>query len=338
MVSDYKKKSYQKYDIVIISGVSIDRTPVVKSFIDHYSNKNIVTLEYQHKKRLSFLLNGLRLIKQYRHGRIFFVGIQSLPIIFIAQIFLEKFFYWELESYSISDNNSLVIKMLYFQSLINWSKVNLILPDETRWNNRDERTVKRKLIIPNVPLSGKLFQQRTLNENDKINLIFYGNLDNNYVYVKEWIDFAKKNSNVFLSLIGWNFDKRLLKGLPNNIDYKPQITHDELLAMLNNYHFSIVGYRPIDFNHKYCAPNKLYEAFSFSIPVIANIKNPTLSSLINETGTGILIDFDSDICSQFNIDNIKSNYNKYSLNAFNVYINKFNFEYFAKTQLDPVIK
>lgn len=339
MVSNYKKKSNQKKDIVIISGVSIDRTPVIKSFINHYSYMNIVTLEYKHKRRLSFLLNGFRLIMKYKHGQIFFIGIQSLPIIFLTQIFLRKYFYWELETYYISDNKSLVNKMLFFKKLINWTKVNLILPDMLRWDKKDDRTISKKLIIPNVPLTGRIFQRRTLNDKDKINLILYGNLDNNYVYINEWIEFAETEANVFLTLIGHNINQKILESLPINVKYKPQVSHNELLSILKDkvYHFSIVGYRPTDFNHTYCVPNKLYESFSFSLPVIINQCNPTLVNILNETDAGLQINFEEEIASQLDLEIIFNNYDKWVLNAFNAYSTKYNFEYFAKMQLDKII-
>ena len=337
MVSDYKKKNNQKIDIIIISGVSIDKTPVIKSLIDYYSNRKIIILEYQHKKRLSFLLNGYRLVRRYKNSHIFFIGLQCLPLLAITHFFLKNPFYWELETYNIHDSNSLAIQMLYFQKLINWSKVNLILPHEARWNIKDKRMLNKKIIIPNVPLSGNSFEPRTLNGTDQINLILYGNLDNEYVYLTEWIEFAKKESSIFLMLIGRNIDQNIIESLPKNVKYKKQVNHKELLSLLKDYHFSIVGYRPVDFNHKYCVPNKLFEAFSFSLPVIANKKNPTLVKIVNETKAGMLIDFEVNIYEQLDIDKIRLNYDNYSLKSFNAYKNKYYFEYFAKTQLDNIV-
>jgi hypothetical protein len=339
MASEFKKYTKSSPDcLIILTGVPIERTPVLKSFISYYSNKKLVAIEYAHKRRLKFFFSSLYMLIKNRRKAVFFVGLQTLPLLFLVQKLMNKLFYWELETYYLKDHNDFILKLLVFENFINWSKVNLILPDEQRLNNRKTDQFKKVLFIPNLPIREHKFKQLSDSHESRLRLIIYGNLDDEYLYISEWLKFLSENPQFYCLLVGYSFNTISHNKIPNNVEVKHLVPHSDLLCLLEQFHYSIVGYRPKNFNSKYCTPNKLFESFALSLPVIANKSNPTLVKYINETNAGLLIDFEDDLNKQINYEYLKNNYKKFSKNAFNAYDGKYNFNYYAKSEMDPLLK
>jgi len=86
-----------------------------------------------------------------------------------------------------------------------------------------------------------------------------------------------------------------------NVYLTEEIPHNELKYIYPFINFGIVLYKPIDLNFTFCAPNKLYEYWSYGIPVIAH-KLPGLIPLFNNKIQGMLFDFED---TKTTLDNIK---------------------------------
>ncbi|HEX6180959.1 MAG TPA: glycosyltransferase [Chitinophagaceae bacterium] len=74
-----------------------------------------------------------------------------------------------------------------------------------------------------------------------------------------------------------------------------QVPHKELASIYRGADLGLILYKGVDFNHEYCAPNKLYEFWSFGLPVIAHslkglqsvFVHPFQGKLFDFTGAGL---------------------------------------------------
>jgi len=324
--------------ILLITGVENERTPVLQSFINYYEKEGFIVelIEYsiQSSKfisRLKFIFKSLYSIFFKEFEQLIFVGIQTLPILFISQCFFKtkNAIYWSLESYNVKDGNSLILKLLVFEKFISWNYITLLLPIEERLVYHTNFKYRNTYILPNLPNKGTPFIKRTINKGGHIHFVFYGNLDQSSTYLIEFINFVKHNRDKFkLDIIGNSQEiNKLVRDIPN-IFYRGPLGHACLMqALRDNYHFSIVGYRPINFNTLNCAPNKFYESISLSLPIIGNRLNPTIKRVISQTKAGLYLDF-SRLPSELYYDKILQNYSFYNENAYFSYLTNLNFENF----------
>jgi len=319
-----------KSNIIFISGVKFDITPILKySSVDLCDNSNVITIEYCHKKIFEFIFKSIYTILRTRNTTaIIFVGAQSLPLLFVIQLFYKnKLFYWALESYKFKFIKSpFVSKILIFEKFIYWKKINLIVPTKDRLEFYKKRKFKNTFIVSNCPPIGTKYKNREIIESEKIKLVIYGRLNNNDVYIKEFVDFCSQYSEKFeLHIIGWDFELSDYISKFNNIIYHGFKDHKSLITMLDLFNYSVIGYRPYDYNNKYCAPNKLYEAFSQSLPVIVNKMNPPLDNFISSDNCGISLDFDNlNTEAYLEIVNKSKEYPLMNNKCYNLYLDSYN--------------
>jgi len=61
------------------------------------------------------------------------------------------------------------------------------------------------------------------------------------------------------------------KGLLNrSVFFHPSVRQDELLSFTASAEVGLIPYTPVDWNTKYCTPNKLYEFIVAELPILAN--------------------------------------------------------------------
>ncbi len=78
----------------------------------------------------------------------------------------------------------------------------------------------------------------------------------------------------------------------NNIKVIGQIPHKELDKHYRKIDIGVILYKDVSLNHRFCAPNKLYEYWSYGIPVMAH-PLPGLTPLFSHRCLGRLIDMDN---------------------------------------------
>lgn len=320
-----------KNNIIFISGVKLETTPVLayaKTTLNE--NYNSIVITYNHKRILQFIWASLKVIINTKNVKsIFFIGPQTLPILLICQFFIKyRIYFWALESFKFKFiKSSLIEKALLLEYLIYWGKITLIVPSMERLNFYKKDKYYKYFIVENTPPLGISFNPKILNVDGKIKLVMYGRLDDTDIYLKEFIEFAQKyDSAIELNLIGWDFKDNSTIANNRNIIFHGFCDHSQLLFLLNDFHFSIIGYRPFNYNNRFCAPNKLYEAFSLSLPVIVNNLNPPLESIVNRNKAGIIWNF-SNLNEDFYTELIESYniYEKLVKNSYNSYTCNFNF-------------
>ena len=323
-----------KNRVLVVSGVPLDHTPIVRALISTYRQNRyeVEIIEYDGLSPAKFIRRAISriLMNCGECSKIIFVGVQSLPLLasvsWFGKWFSPELLYWALETYFLHDDNSLVNKLLVFERVVRWNIVTLMVPVKERLSGHNYN-YKHCCVLENVGRAGERFIIRSLNNRDRISFVFYGALNESRVYIEEFIRFVINNAEYYtLAVIGdiSRLEKKYREY--ENVYFYAATDHDSLIIKLKeNYHYSIVGYKPINFNLMNCAPNKLYEAMSVSLPVIANSLNPTLRRVVANTKAGVLVDF-SRLAEELSYSELVNGYNKANIHAYDAYSTRYNLE------------
>lgn len=114
-------------------------------------------------------------------------------------------------------------------------------------------------------------------------------------YIKEFlriVDLTTRPDVYYLMVGRYSEAIRTLLGKVKNPNFivLDEVPHDQLKAIYPVIDYGLILYKAVDKNFEYCAPNKLYEYWSYGIPVISH-KLPGLISVVNKIFLGMTIDF-----------------------------------------------
>jgi glycosyltransferase involved in cell wall biosynthesis len=102
-----------------------------------------------------------------------------------------------------------------------------------------------------------------------------------------------KNKDIYFVMVG-NYSKQVLDRLEAANNPKmillSAVPHRELESIYRALHYGLILYRGVDVNFEFCAPNKLYEYWSYGIPVIAH-QLQGLTPVFDSALKGKLFDF-----------------------------------------------
>ena len=104
----------------------------------------------------------------------------------------------------------------------------------------------------------------------------------------------------FVGLLDSEVFKLIENAHLENIVLTGQIAHEKLAAIYLSTDIGVILYKDISLNHRFCAPNKLYEYWSYGIPVLGD-KLPGLESVFISKDLGMLVDMNASdqICLAF---------------------------------------
>jgi hypothetical protein len=217
--------------ITLVTNLDLDKTPVINLFKEEARSCG-----------LEIRVNDLKV----KSDLTIFVGNGVIHKLLLSSYFRsDSIAYWALESYTGFENNSKIMWLTRLQYLVNWRRVQLILPLKERLLPFATRS-QRIIVFKNVP---KIVEGSDLNKGMKtVDFIHYGELDDRRVYTKEILKLCSYMSRDIIC-IGRNAPIEIVSNL------RPNMMHFELMEFLKKAKFGFVGYRPLDFNSTYCAPS-----------------------------------------------------------------------------------
>jgi hypothetical protein len=318
---------------ILISGVPVSRTPIVSAFKEYLECSFAwdVQLVELGRHRSAFILSSLRSVFASRPDQILvFFGLQTLPVLAWASHAYgnARLVYWALESYSHHDGRSLALQMARFETLVSWNRVDLVIPVEERrsFYCRKYRSVS---VVPNVPRLGRSKVHRAPpSESEPVRMVMFGALDRSRTFVSEVARWSSRMAGeVLVDFIGEPIPAGDIMDRVGSSRFRGSLPHGELVQELQSgkYHYSIVGYKCVDFNSKFCAPNKLFESFSLSLPSVCHRGNPTLWRLIRSTGGGRLLDL-GNLEDVSTTQSLRANYEDLPGAAYSAYTGNLNLE------------
>jgi glycosyltransferase involved in cell wall biosynthesis len=102
---------------------------------------------------------------------------------------------------------------------------------------------------------------------------------------------AHVRSDIHLVMMGYG-EIELFKaaaraaGVSERVHLLPPVPWDELVNWSAAADVGVIPYQPVDFNHRICSPNKLFEFISAGLPILAN-DLPYLTQVIAGEGFGL---------------------------------------------------
>ena len=146
------------------------------------------------------------------------------------------------------------------------------------------------LILPNTNSNS---DNRTHTENKKVRVTHIGAVGANHhlsSYLKAIELLPKEEFEFwFVGLLDKDAFNLITKANLKNIICTGQIPHEQLADIYLKTDIGVILYKDRGLNYKYCAPNKLYEYWSYGIPVIGDIL-PGLASVFINIDLGLLVD------------------------------------------------
>lgn len=191
----------------------------------------------------------------------------------------------------------------FFSKLLKFIKLDiLIFPEINRanfflknnsWNSNTFILPNTCSVNDNIKLINKIDFQEEIGNRKVIGHI--GNLGcDHFINVLINIIEISDESRYYFLLVG-NYDFTVLNILEQiknkkNIKILNSLPHSQLPDIYNIIDFGLILYKPLDYNYDFCAPNKLYEYWSYGIPVFAHKLNG-LTKLFEKEEYGLLFDF-----------------------------------------------
>lgn len=244
-----------------------------------------------------FLNESLRGLKKERKRIVYTNELFSL---FIALLFKKKTDVVIYHQFEVLGNHLNKLDFLsYWYLKRNLKKLNLaIFPEENRsrhfFENLGQNIDNKVFILPNSNNNTVVLRKRAIAE--KIIVTHIGSVGYNHhldSYIKAIAQLEQDNYE--FRFIG-RLPKELLKTIEQqqltNVKLIGQVQHFELEKYYLETDIGVVLYKDTGVNYRYCAPNKLYEYWSYGIPVIGDLLPGLISAFKNEN-LGTLVDMQS---------------------------------------------
>lgn len=277
------------------------KTIVFKDYAS-YKKQSIANKCLKYIKTLNYLFFKVKKIKHKNKNVVYYtIDLFTLYVATFIKGKHDKLIYHQFETLEINSMNKLD-KLLIKRITNRLSKIDIIiLPEANRieiFKQQINCTDNKKFfLLPNTN-NRDVDEQVNVKESDKIIVAHIGSVGNNSNIISYIEAIKKMNTDKYEF---W-FVGRLLPNIIStinemnfkNIKLINQVPHNELDRIYKMIDIGIILYDNSSVNLRYCAPNKLYEYWSYGIPVIGDLL-PGLMSVFEYEEQGVLVDMSNDI-------------------------------------------
>ena len=214
-------------------------------------------------------------------------------------------------------------------NIINNAEVSIIC-GEWRKKQIKNSNPKKLVIIHNTPNLETIKYKKMIRSNSNKTKIVYVGILQDYRLIMETVNEIAKNENYELHIGGFGKYEEQIKTqakLHKNIFYYGSLKYSDVLCLEKDCDILLATYDPNIKNHKYSAPNKVYEAMALGKPIIVCYKTG-IDELVVKNKTGFAINYNTkDLIQKLNeISKDKKLLKNISLNAKKVYDEKYNWK------------
>ena len=213
-----------------------------------------------------------------------------------------------------------------------------IICGEWRKKQIQGSTPKKLIVIHNTPninfISNSSFIKKI---NNKIKVVYVGILQDDRLLL-EVLEQFKYNNEFELHVGGFGkYESNFLESSKqyDNIFYYGSLKYSDVLQLESECDVLFATYNPKIRNHKYSAPNKVYEAMALKKPIIV-CKNTGIDELVTKNDTGLSIKYSGlefiNCIKKFS-ENRKL-LNKLGSNSYNAYKTLYNWEIMENRLID----
>lgn len=154
---------------------------------------------------------------------------------------------------------------------------------------------KQLFVIHNTPeISGVQHKNMLKSNTDKVKIVYAGILQDHRL-ILEILDEIKKHNEYELHIAGFGkYEQDIATAAQENgnIFFYGSLPYGDVLSLESECDILFATYDPAVRNHKYSAPNKVYEAMALGKPIIV-CKDTGIDSLVTENNTGCAIEYDA---------------------------------------------
>ena len=266
----------------------------------------------------------------------------AIPAKIVSKIFKKKLVYDIFDYYIDSHYVPNVLKGIVEKAeikVINNADLTIICTEDRKEQIKKSKP-KRCIVIYNSPdienynLNKKIIKS----DNNKLKIVYVGILQEHRL-LKEIAEEIKNYPDVELHIGGFGSYENYFKKLStkhSNIFYYGRMQYEDVLCLEKSADILFATYNPEIENHKYSAPNKIYEAMALEKPIIV-CNNTGIDVLVKKEKIGYTIDYNA---KEF-VEKIEKfsceEYETYSQNCKKIYNNKYNWHIMEK-KLNKMIK
>lgn len=257
----------------------------------------------------------------------------AIPAIIISKIYKKKLVYdifdYYIDSHYVPNKLKKLVEKIEI-SIINKADLTIICTEQ-RKKQIKKSNPKKCIVIYNTPeIFKNIDKSEVIKSNSKrVKIVYVGILQENRLLEEIGREITKyKNVELHIGGFGKLEDYFLeLSKKCENVFFYGKMRYKDVLALEKDCDILFATYNPIIENHKYSAPNKLYEAMALSKPIIV-CKHTGIDKIVNEEGMGLSISYNSE---QF-IESIKELEKNEKLrkkmgdNAFKAYNDKYSWK------------
>lgn len=301
-----KFHSVSVHHMKIKSGVDYVKEVKEHAILEFSTSKNIrnQSLQIKLQKYLSIFKETIRSRKENEMVILYCIDFQVIPFCLIPKILGRKVFV-VYHQFEVIEYSNLEILSKFFYLIFKFSNKLIdmvIVPEFNRGNLlRKHFGVPREKIklIPNTcntkSINTDFVRSYNLKDipSDHLIVAHIGNLGPDH-FILNFLEALKsfQNQKVTFLFVGNSSEevKEMLYNSNNrNIHIVDEVPHKELNNIYPFIDLGIILYKGIDNNFNFCAPNKLYEYWSYGVPVLAHqldglkgvFVNPLQGKLIN---------------------------------------------------------
>ena len=249
-------------------------------------------------KFVSLFLKESLLAKRKDEKRIVYTC--ELFSLFVALLFKNKTDVVIYHQFEVLGNDLNKLDQLsYWYLKRNFKKLNAaIFPEENRaryfFESLNQNFDNKVFILPNSNNNTVVLRKQLIAE--KIIVTHIGSVGNNHhldTYINSIEQLQAENYEFrFIGRLSKDVRDTIQKHKLTNVKLIGQVQHFELEKYYLETDIGVVLYKDTGLNYRYCAPNKLYEYWSYGIPVIGDLLPGLISTFKNEN-LGTLIDMQS---------------------------------------------
>lgn len=219
-----------------------------------------------------------------------------IPCFLVKKMFNKKLIYdifdYYIHSRYIPDKIQNIVERIDI-GIINSSDA-IIICIEERYKQIEKSSPKRVEVIHNSPNYKFIKSSIKLckSSNEKLKIVYIGILQKNRLLI-EISELIGNYTNIELHIGGFGYFENYFKALSeksDNIYYYGQLNYSDVLQLESECDILFATYNPQIMNHRFSAPNKLYEAMALKKPVIV-CTNTGVDELINRYNMGLSIDY-----------------------------------------------
>lgn len=182
-----------------------------------------------------------------------------------------------------------------------------IICTEERVKQIEGSKPRKLLVIHNSPVCQPEIQPAPYRKNSRLHICYVGSLEERR-FIKQVLEVVSRETRVQLTIAGMGTLEKFVEdvaGRYSNIDYLGRVSYQEALRLYSACDLMFAVYDPAVPNHRYSAPNKVYEAMMLGKPLIV-AKNTGFDVLIEKEGIGLSIEYSQQAFQQA-LDNCLAN-------------------------------